>query len=142
MTIEDTRELLSLMPRALDLVWRRGSGPVQCDEAGETLPMPLLHFAVPLDDGEAVRGFVSRPREIISLAIATGPARRRQADGRHVQRWRRQDNRARRAELGSAGRSIRPVRRTRGWTLAVRLLCKALLRPPADANAGAPPARG
>src|SRR6476661_3931375 len=41
-TTEDIRDLLSLMPRAVDLVWRRGSGPVQCDEAGETLPMPLL----------------------------------------------------------------------------------------------------
>jgi hypothetical protein len=58
MTIEDIRDLLSLMPRAVDLVWRRGSGPVQCDEAGETLPMPLLHFALPLDDMEAVRAFL------------------------------------------------------------------------------------
>jgi hypothetical protein len=54
MATEDIRDLLSLMPRAVDLLWR----PVQCDEAGETLPMPLLHFALPLNDLEAVRAFL------------------------------------------------------------------------------------
>lgn len=49
-TIVMTDDLLALMPRAVDLVWQRGSGPVQCDETGETLPVPLLHFALPLDD--------------------------------------------------------------------------------------------
>ena len=58
MTTEDIRNLLSLMPRAVDLLWSRGSGPVQCDEAGETLPVPLLHFALPLDDMEAARAFL------------------------------------------------------------------------------------
>ena len=33
MTTEDIRNLLSMMPRAVDLLWSRGSGPVQCDEA-------------------------------------------------------------------------------------------------------------
>src|SRR3954447_7974806 len=49
MTNEDILDLLSLMPRAVDLVWRRDSGPIQCDEAGETLP---------LDDMEAARAFL------------------------------------------------------------------------------------
>jgi hypothetical protein len=40
------------------LLRKLGSGPVQCDEAGETLPVPLLHFALPLDDMEAARAFL------------------------------------------------------------------------------------
>ena len=58
MTTEDIRDLLSLMPRAVDLLWSRGSGPVQCDEAGETLPVPLLHFTLPLDAPEEARAFL------------------------------------------------------------------------------------
>ena len=58
MTIEEIRDLLPLIPRAVDLLWRRGSGPLQCDEAGEKLPMPLLDFALPLDDMEAARAFL------------------------------------------------------------------------------------
>jgi hypothetical protein len=46
------------MPRAVDLTWQRGSGPVQCDESGETLPVPLLHFALPLDDTDHARAFL------------------------------------------------------------------------------------
>src|SRR3954447_21504360 len=57
-TTEDIRDLLPLMPRAVDLSRRRDSGPVQCDETGETVPMPLLHFALPLDDMEAARAFL------------------------------------------------------------------------------------
>jgi hypothetical protein len=57
MTTGDIRDLLSLMPRAVDLLWRRDSGPVQCDEAGETFPVPLLHFALPLGVPEEARAW-------------------------------------------------------------------------------------
>ena len=56
MITEDICDPLRLMP-ALSK-WRRGSGPVQCDEFGETVPMPLLHSALPLDDMEAARSFL------------------------------------------------------------------------------------
>jgi hypothetical protein len=46
------------MPRAVDLRWQPGSGPVQCDETGETLPVPLLHFALSLDAPEEARAFL------------------------------------------------------------------------------------
>jgi hypothetical protein len=46
------------MPSAVDLLWQRGSGPVQYDERGETLPVPLLHFALPLDAMEEARAFL------------------------------------------------------------------------------------
>lgn len=48
-TLPDIADLLAMMPRAVDLVFNPGSGPVQFDEAGEILPVPLLHFALPLD---------------------------------------------------------------------------------------------
>src|SRR6476661_3998626 len=78
-TTEDIRDLLSLMPRAVDLVWRRGSGPVQCDEAGETLPMPLLHFALPLDNMEAVRAFLREHGKHIACYRLDSRAQRRTA---------------------------------------------------------------
>src|SRR3954447_26731179 len=130
-TTEDLRDLLPLMPRAVDLLWRRGSGPVQCDEAGETVPMPLLHFALPLDDMEAARAFL-RDR-----LLSARSARGRQADGRHVERWRGQDNRARRAEHGSAGRRLRPVRLTTG-SHDNRLFPRACTRFPSFRGANLP----
>lgn len=57
-TLDDIEPLLSMMPRAGDLSWQRGSGPVQCDETGETLPVPLLHFALPLDNMDRARSFL------------------------------------------------------------------------------------
>jgi hypothetical protein len=64
------------MPRAVDLLWRRGSGPAQCDKAGETLPVPFLHFALPLDNMEAARA----PFAITgNMSLAIGSTRERGA---------------------------------------------------------------
>jgi hypothetical protein len=55
----DIAELLQLIPGAVDLAWHRGPlQPPQCDESGETLPVPLLHFALPLDAPEEPRAFL------------------------------------------------------------------------------------
>jgi hypothetical protein len=58
MTNEDIRDLLSLMPRAVDSFWRRGSGPVQCDEGRRNASRAASTFALPLDDMKAARAFL------------------------------------------------------------------------------------
>jgi hypothetical protein len=50
--------LLSLMPRAVDLSWKRGSGPVQCARPGKPFPCRFYISPRPLDDVEAARAFL------------------------------------------------------------------------------------
>jgi hypothetical protein len=71
----------------------------------------------------------SRARETYRL-LSARPAEGRQVDGRHVQRWGGEGNRARRAEHRSAGRALRPVRLTREGPLQFGG-CNAVQWPPA-----------